>query len=92
MKDQASFCISIDCELAWGVHEQISHKFIEKTLELDEKICFDLLSIFNESLNNCKFIYNNISSEKFKALDVNFFSSDSYYEFTKALKLYEKSS
>ncbi len=48
MKEQASFCISIDCELAWGVHEQISHKFIEKTLELDEKICFDLLSIFNE--------------------------------------------
>ncbi len=50
------------------------------------------LNFFNESLNNCKFIYNNISSEKFKTLDVDFFSSDNYYEFTKSLKLYEKSS
>ncbi len=48
MKDQASFCISIDCELAWGVRDQISYKFIEKTLELDENICFNLLTIFND--------------------------------------------
>lgn len=48
MKNQASFCISIDCELAWGVSDNISNKFIKKTLDLDEKICFDLLDIFNQ--------------------------------------------
>ena len=48
MKNPASFCISIDCELAWGVSDKISNKFIKKTIELDEKICFNLLTIFNE--------------------------------------------
>ena len=48
MKNQASFCISIDCELAWGVSDSISNKFIKKTIEIDEKICFELLNIFNE--------------------------------------------
>ena len=50
------------------------------------------LNFFNESLNNCKFIYSHIHNEKFKTFDAESFSVDNYYEFTKALKLYEKPS
>jgi len=48
MKNKASVCISIDCELAWGVADNLSNKFIEKTIELDEIICNELIQLFNE--------------------------------------------
>ena len=47
MKNKASVCISIDCELAWGVVDNLSNKFI-KTLELDEIICNELIQLFND--------------------------------------------
>ena len=48
MKKKASVCISIDCELAWGVVDNLSNKFIKKTLELDEIICNELIQLFND--------------------------------------------
>ena len=45
---KGSLCISIDCELAWGVADDISNKFINKTLDLDADICLRLLNIFND--------------------------------------------
>ena len=48
MNEKGSFCISIDCELAWGVSDNLSNKFIKKTIDLDADICLNLLNIFNE--------------------------------------------
>ena len=44
---KASFSISIDLELAWGVWDQINSKHLNNVINLERKIVDQLLNIFN---------------------------------------------
>ena len=45
-KDSASFCISIDLELAWGVSDKLNEFYLNHAINSERLICNKLIEIF----------------------------------------------
>ena len=48
LKRKASFILSIDLELAWGIWDKINQKNLNRIISLERLICNNLLKIFDE--------------------------------------------
>ncbi len=50
------------------------------------------ISFYNDSLDNCEFVYNNLLNKNFEKFDMHSFSSNNYNKFIQILNKYERTS